>query len=149
MESVLRRIATSHAGGVAGLVVAVAYAYWATGLRPFTTLAYIAVGVPVALLTCLAVISGTGDSRGSGTPRVGKISLRSVRPWLILLMIAAGLEAVGIALGGQSITVPTLSTVIDHALAWHPVRFVLFCGWLAAGAAPVVRIMHSSRSEAT
>jgi hypothetical protein len=148
MESVPRRIVTSHAAGWCGLVVAAVYAYWATGLRPFTALAYVAVGVPVALLTCLAVVSGTADSRRSGMPRVGKLSLRSVRPWLILLTIAAGLEAVGIALGGRSIAVPTLSTVIDHALAWHPVRFVLFCGWLAFGAAPAVRIMHRSRGEA-
>ncbi|MCQ4118126.1 hypothetical protein [Rhodococcus tibetensis] len=70
------------------------------------------------------------------------MTLLSVLPWLILLVLAVGLEGVGLALGGRSTSVPTLSTVIDYALAWHPVRFVLFCGWLAVGGAPVVRMVH-------
>jgi hypothetical protein len=53
--------------------------------------------------------------------------------------VAFALEVAGLALGGRSSAVPTLSTVVDHALAWHAVRFVLFLAWLALGWAPVVR----------
>ncbi len=138
MKSLLRKVDVPSAVGAAGVVITALYAYWATGLEPFTGLAYIAVGVPVVLLAGVAVI----DPREDGTPRVGGMTLRSVLPWLVLLFVAAGLEGLGLALGGRSTTVPTLSTVIDHALAWHPVRFVLFCGWLAVGAGPVVRMYH-------
>jgi hypothetical protein len=50
------------------------------------------------------------------------------------------LEGLGLALGGRSKTVPTLSTVIDHALAWHALRLILFCGWLLIGSMPVIQI---------
>ncbi len=142
MKSLLRKVDVPSAVGVAGLVITALYAYWATGLEPFTGLAYIAVGIPVVLLAGVAVIGGAPEPRDNGMPRAGEITLRSVLPWLVLLFVAAGLEGLGLALGGRSTTVPTLSTVIDHALAWHPVRFVLFCGWLAVGGGPVVRMYH-------
>jgi hypothetical protein len=44
-----------------------------------------------------------------------------------------GLEIVALARGGRSATVPTLSTVVDHALAWHLARLLLFAGWLLIG----------------
>lgn len=118
------------------VVVLAAYAFWATGLRPFTAPAYLAVGIPVLVLACGAVVD---DRRVPPTPRV---TLRSVWMWLALLTVALGLEVVALALGGRSASVPTLSTVIDYALTRHVVRFVLFCGWLALGAAPIVRIVR-------
>ena len=63
--------------------------------------------------------------------------------WIFIfpILLAVGLEAVGLALGGRSAGVPTLSTVIDHALGRHGVRFVLFLGWLAVGWAPVAGVV--------
>jgi hypothetical protein len=54
--------------------------------------------------------------------------VRWALPWLLVALAAAGLEGLGLALGGRSKTVPTLSTMIDHALAWHALRLILFCG---------------------
>ena len=142
-----------RAAGVAGAAGSAAYAWWATGLQPFTTSAYVAVGLPVALLTVVAgvglpgsrVEAGAGAGAGAGAAvdarGVGALQLRSTFPWVLLILLAVGLEAVGLALGGRSAGVPTLSTVIDHALGRHGVRFVLFLGWLAVGWAPVAGVV--------
>jgi hypothetical protein len=74
--------------------------------------------------------------------------LRSTFPWVVLLLLAVGLEVAGLALGGRSTEVPTLSTVIDHALGWHGVRLALFLGWLAVGWAPVARVAVHRRARA-
>jgi hypothetical protein len=70
------------------------------------------------------------------------VGLRWVLPWLLVALVATGFEGLGLALGGRSATVPTMSTVIDHALAWHALRLVLFCGWLLIGSAPVIRTVR-------
>ena len=135
------------AGGfVAGVAV---YAWWATGVPPFTLRAYIAVGVPALVLLLVATI---GPATGRVTVTPATVSSwahrpRRVFPWLILFMLAVALESVGLALGGRSQAVPTVSTVIDHALSQHVVRFILFCVWLAAGWTPLLRTMRMAPSE--
>jgi hypothetical protein len=108
----------------------VAYGYWATGRAPFGAAAYVAVGIPVALAAA-AVLRGRGWSTPRQTPAL--VTVRSAWPWLLIAGLMVGLEIVGLALGGRSATVPTLSTVVDHALAWHLVRLLLFAGWLLIG----------------
>jgi hypothetical protein len=131
--------------GVAAAAGSAAYAWWATGLQPFTTSAYVAVGLPVALLTVLAGVGLAGSRVETGAAAdargVGRLQLRTTFPWVLLLLLAVGLEAVGLLLGGRSADVPTLSTVVDHALGLHGVRFALFLGWLAVGWAPVARVV--------
>jgi hypothetical protein len=121
--------------GIAAVAGVAAYAWWAAGLAPFTSTAYVAVALPVAGVAVSAVLIPTGprSPRSAGRPAYGAL------PWVGLLVVAVALEATGLALGGRSSAVPTLSTVVDHALAWQGVRFVLFVAWLALGWAPVVR----------
>jgi hypothetical protein len=136
---------------LAGTMVIAAYAWWATGLRSFTAGAYVAVGLPVAALVLVVlVVRPDGSARTESRAGVegSEIRLRTTFPWLLLLALAVGLEAGGLALGGRSTVVPTLSTVADHALAWHAVRFVLFCGWLAVGWAPVLRMTFRGNAGA-
>ncbi len=113
-------------------LISVAYAWYATGLRPFTDSAYEAVFVAAAILLVFGLLSPAGRR----TPR-GPLALRAVAPWVALVAVAACLEAAGLALGGRSPVVPTLSTVVDHALRWHASRFVLFLGWLEVGTRPL------------
>jgi hypothetical protein len=129
-------------------VVAAAYAWWATGVPPFGVRAYVAVGIPVllvALALALPPIRDPTRSRIAAAPvdtpaPIGNRSFwPSAYPWLILLALAAILEGIALALGGRSSAVPTLSTVVDHALGRHPVRFVLFCVWLGIGVIPSIR----------
>lgn len=142
--------AACPATGVAAAAAIAAYAWWATGLQPFTTRAYVAVGIPVAALTIAAVVArpgGSREGRSPASPAARQSPLRAALPWVLVLVLVAGLEAVGLALGGRSGRVPTLSTVVDHALAWHSVRFAMFCGWLATGWAPVFRAALCSRDK--
>ncbi len=125
------------------------YSWWATGVAPFTVRAYVAVGIPSVLLLAVGMMDffcgpreGQDPGRRPGAEPAStpdRLQLRRTFPWLLLVLAAVGLEAAGLALGGRSSTVPTLSTVVDHALAWHVVRFVLFCSWVAVGWSPLVR----------
>ncbi len=113
-------------------LISAAYAWYATGLRPFTNSAYKAVFAAPAILLAFGLLSPAGRR----TPR-HPLTLRAVAPWVALAAAAGCLEAIGLALGGRSPVVPTLSTVVDHALRWHASRFVLFLGWLKLGTGPL------------
>jgi hypothetical protein len=122
--------------------VGVAYSWWASGLRPFTATAYVAVGLPVVAVALGAVVGARRARRSSGSVRwrtdhlgPSRWQWRVVLPWIVIAGAGLGLEAAGLALGGRSARVPTLSTVVDHALRWHGTRAVLFAAWLACGAA--------------
>jgi hypothetical protein len=127
--------------GTAALAAVAAYAWWAAGLPPFTAASYTAVALPVAALALAACLLPTP----ARTPRAGGRPWYGPLPWAVLLVAVLSLEAAGLALGGRSSTVPTLSTVVDHALAWHGVRFVLFLAWLALGWAPVLHRLSWQR----
>jgi len=119
---------------VAGAAAVALAGWWVTGLRPFTITAYVAVGLSVApLVVVAAVVRPRGLGHSVEKPGYATFTLHSVLPWVVLGALGIGLEGLGLALGGRSAGVPTLSTVVDHALAWHGLRFVLFCGWLAMG----------------
>ena len=119
---------------VPGAAAAAGYGWWATGVRPFTTAAYLAVAVPVVVVAVTGWWSGR--HRLPAPPPVP--GLRGAAPWLALALAGLGLEIAGLALGGRSARLPTLSTVVDHALAWHATRLALFVLWAALGVALVV-----------
>jgi hypothetical protein len=123
------------AAALVGTLVIAGYAWWATGLHPFTAGSYAAAGLPVAALVLVVMVRPDSSGRSESYAGVegSEIGLRTAFPWLLLLALAIGLETWGLLLGGRSTSVPTLSTVADHAMAWHGMRFVLFCGWLALG----------------
>ncbi|MGO9558560.1 MAG: hypothetical protein ACLPQS_17150 [Acidimicrobiales bacterium] len=120
-----RRTAYALAGLAA--LAGAAYAWWATGTRSFSGAADIAVGIPVALVALAAL---PNRDRQAGR----RLSLRLAAPWILLALGAVALESIALGLGGRSRAVPSLSTVIDQALAWHVGRFALFALWLAAAA---------------
>lgn len=131
----------------ASAVAAGAYGWWASGLRPFTWTAYAAVGLLVAVVsgTAIARRGSRAASDASGTT----VNLRRAWPWIALCAAAVVLEVVGLALGGRSAAVPTLSTVVDRALAPRAARCAMYVAWLAVGIAPVVAPRHAATREAT
>jgi len=123
--------------------VAVAgYAYWATDQPPFGALAYLATGLPVLVVGSVMLFAGPGRWVARRSSAVW--STWRAWPWLLIAAAMVGLEAVGLALGGRSADVPTLSTVVDHALGWHLTRLLLFVGWLLIGRG-LVGLGHSNR----
>jgi hypothetical protein len=133
--------------GTASVLATAVFAWWATGVPPFTLGAYVAVGIPVGLVGAMA-FGRRPAATGGIAPRGGDgAGLRGAYPWLILAVASVGLECTALALGGRSTTVPTLSTVVDHALGWHGIRFLLFCGWLAIGCIPALRAVLRHRSQ--
>ncbi len=113
--------------------MATVYAWWATGRHPFTAIAYIAVALPVAIAIAVSVAVPARRHRVRAEHVVAARPPRATLPWILFLIFALALEGLGLALGGRSVVVPTLSTTVDHALRWHGSRFVLFGVWLAVG----------------
>jgi hypothetical protein len=134
---------TSHrALSVVAAVLAVAFAWFATGVKPFHTLSYVVVGIPVLVVVSLYLyFDAFADERSGSDGHQGTVpvSLSRSTPWLLVLFGAIILETVGLALGGQSSRVPTLSTTMDHLLTTHVIRCVLFLLWWAIGVAPLRR----------
>jgi hypothetical protein len=128
---------------VSALVVA--YAWFATGVTPFHALSYVVVAIPVLVVAGLYVALRAFANGRSGvthfymTRSLG-VSLGRLTPWLIVLVGAVTLEAVGLALGGRSARVPTLSTTVDHLLSTHGLRCVFFLAWILVGALPLRRL---------
>jgi hypothetical protein len=119
------------------------YALWLSGLRTFTEAAYIAIAVPVVAILPL-VVSPHPTHRGptcdvSASDEGRDQALSRVLPWLGLLAVALVLEGCGLALGGRSQSVPTVSDVVDHALAPHIVRFFAILLWAVAGLGTALR----------
>lgn len=125
-----------------GAVVAIAYAWWAAGVAPFSALAYGLVAAPC--LVAVAAFAGEGgfstrrhDLAAHYRSRAAGATIASAAPWLSVLGAALALEVWGLVLGGRSAAVPTLSTVVDHLLATRVERAILYVLWLAVGALPV------------
>lgn len=135
------------------VLVGVAYAWWASGVRAFTTTAYVLVAIPSLLaLATYVSLGGLSPRRRDVTryyhERAEGVSFKGVVPWLVVLVLAIALEVVGLALGGRSHEVPTLSTTVDHLLVWHWGRWLLYVAWLAVGVVPIIRLWQFRRREA-
>jgi hypothetical protein len=134
---------------LAGTILAAAlYAWWATGVRPFSIGAYILVALPA--LIALALYTSAGGFRPTRvdiTAYYRQRSSRRVGPWLVLVVLAVALESVGLALGGRSKSVPTLSTTLDHLLGDHWGRWLIFLAWLWIGARPIERLRRLTHGD--
>lgn len=131
----------------------IAYSWWVTGVAPFTSLAYTLIALPsiaaVALYASMGAFSRhRADLSNYYQFRARHVSFSNAAPWLVVLVSAVALEAVGLSLGGRSPRVPTLSTTVDHLLEQHWERGVLFFVWLVVGATPLWRLwQHQPRDR--
>lgn len=137
---------------VLAAVLAIAYAWWDTGVAPFTALSYTLIALPsLAAVTLYASRGAFSRHRADLTnyyrTRARRVSFSSAAPWLVVLLAAVALEAVGLALGGRSLSVPTLSTTVDHLLRWHWERGVLCTVWLLVGASPLWRLWQHQKEN--
>ena len=136
--------------GALGGAVVLAYAWWSTGVAAFTALSYLAVALP-----CLALVVTYGALGGLTADRPEVMGYYrqhetngSPAAWFAIFAAGIVLEGIGLALGGRSPAVPTLSTAVDYLLATHWERFLLFGAWLSVGWYPVGRLAVRARSRA-
>ena len=120
------------------------YGWWASGVRPFTWRAQIAVGVPSLIAIAVVVRHERRSSRLESTTKLlkrrsrvaGQEGLlgRGVAVWVGLLAAFTVWEVVGLLAGGSSRTLPTFSDLVDnYLLRLRLERFVLFILWLWLG----------------
>ena len=105
--------------------VVVAYAWWATGLRPFTWPVYVAVGA--AGVVAIVAGSRTLARRDSGR------AVPSAWVWGVLCVLLAGWELAAYLQEPRS-DHPTLSHLAGQVLDGHPARAVAFVLWVVVGA---------------
>jgi hypothetical protein len=132
------------------VVVTLGYAWVTASAHPFTTLSYCLVAIPSAALVVTYIRIGglsadLGDVGAYFQRQSGEATLSTVTPWIAVLSAAVVLESVGLLLGGRSTSVPTLSTTVDHLLAYRWERCLLCVAWLSAGALPLFRLSRSLR----
>ena len=130
----------------------IGYAWVTAGVAPFSTYSYVLVAVPsVALVVTFGAWGGLSPHRQAVDAYFRETSsgatLSSVAPWIALLCAAVILEAVGLMLGGRSTIVPTLSTTVDHLLAFRWERCLLCLAWLLTGLAPLVGLRRFIRAS--
>ena len=108
-----------------------AYAWWATGLRPFSgSLTAAVLGAGIMAMTVGATRRRSAGARPKRRGDVG----RGVAVWAVLFVVGSGWE-VGAYLQEPRSDHPTVSSLADGVLDPHPVRAVAFMGWVAAAAA--------------
>lgn len=110
-------------GAVCGAATAAVfvYAWWATGQRPFTagaTLAVIGAG-----LAAMAV-GHAGRPQNESPPAFAGVS-----GWLVLLVLLGGWQALAFVQEPRS-QHPTLSSITNAALDNHSSRAIAFAAWL-------------------
>jgi hypothetical protein len=131
------------------LVMLTGYAWLIAGVAPFSALSYVLVAIPCAALVLAGLALG-GLSHGRGdvsayyVRKAGGASIATVAPWIAVLVAAVVLEVVGLALGGRSASVPTLSTTVDHLLDFRWERCLMCLAWLLVGVTPLRGLRDSS-----
>ncbi len=106
------------------VALAVTYAWWVSGLRPFTWPALVAVG-----LAAVATVGLGARQREEAAPAVPDGAL----VWAVLLALVAGWELAAYVQHPRA-DHPTLSSLANEVLDWRPARAGAFLGWGAAGA---------------
>ena len=118
----LPRVALGGAVAAAAL-----YAWWATGLRPFSWAALLAVeGAGVAALVL-------GSRRRAPAPDLPPRPGAALGGWAALLGALAAWELAAY-LQHPRHDHPTLSSLADAVLGSHPAQALAFLAWLALGA---------------
>jgi hypothetical protein len=88
-------------------LAAALYAWFATGLAPFSDATYAALSLPaVAALTLYGSFGGFSRSPDVGLHYRSRGTSRRVVPWAVVIGAALGLEIAGLALGGVRRTCP-------------------------------------------
>jgi hypothetical protein len=107
--------------GLAG-VATLAYAWWATGLAPFSAGATVAVvGAGAG-----AIVAGSRARRPGPRP----VTLRQAAPWILMVLAAAAVQLVSYVQTPRD-DHPTISSLTNALLDSQPARAAALVCWLA------------------
>lgn len=114
----------------AAVAVAVAYAWWATSLRPFTTAALVAT---MAGGTAAVIYGAWWSGRARAEDHSEGDTMRAgIGVWLILAVAVAGWELASFVQHPRA-EHPTLSSLANDVLRHHPLRALAMVAWLTLG----------------
>jgi len=110
-----------------GVLAALAYAWWATGLRPFSA------GATAAIVGAGAVAALLG--RFAAPPRRGIASTTpaAAAPWVLAVAALAAWQLAALVQEPRD-DHPTLSSLTNATLDARPVRAMALAAWLAGAA---------------
>ncbi len=132
----VRRQARRHAAAAIALGAAAILAGVASGARPFTVPADVAVSVPSALLVGSLALErlrpGTGPWRrmDRARPEGGR---GTAVPWLVVIAVLVGVELASYFHSGPRADYPTISSAMDALFRHRAARAAAWLAWLTVG----------------
>lgn len=127
--------AWQRAGVVAALVATAAYAGIASGARPFTIPADVAVSVPSAAFAGVLLMErirpGTGPWRRLAPPE--PVRGGAALPWVAVILLLVGVELASYFHGGPRADYPTISYGLNTLFGPRAAKAAAWFGWLIAG----------------
>ncbi len=125
MDRLGGRVGWSPLVGIAVIV----YAWFSTGLRPFTVPIDVAVGIPVLIVLG---VSWRGSRLGALSPPEPRPARSGLVVWASLTGALAAWELAAYVASPRHAH-PTLSSISDDITSGHPARAVVFAVWVVLG----------------
>lgn len=116
------------------VLLAAAYAAWASSTSPFTVPADVAVSVPgAAFLAAFVLQRRRPEWPWRRLPRASPPREGGVAGWLAVIALLVGVELASYFHGGPRASYPTLSSAGDALFRWRPARAAGWLVWLGTG----------------
>jgi hypothetical protein len=115
-------------GPLVGIAVLV-YAWFSTGLRPFTVPIDVAVGVPILIVLA---VSWRWSRLGALTRPEPRPARSGLVVWAVLVGALAVWELAAYVASPRQAH-PTLSSISDNVTSGHPTRALVFAVWVVLG----------------
>ncbi len=127
--------AGARRASAAALCAAALYAALASGVKPFTVLAYAAVALPSVL--CVGVLVAQRSRPGTGPWRrmdpARPASEGTGIPWLVVIVVLLGIELASYFHPGPRADYPTLSFGLNALLRHRAAKAAGWLAWLVLG----------------
>ena len=130
------RQAHSHGAATVALGAAAIFAGVASGARPFTVPADVAVSVPSALFVAALALERLRPRAGPwrrldrARPEGGN---GTAVPWLVVIAVLVGVELASYFHGGPRADYPTLSSMMDALFRHRAAKAAAWLAWLGTG----------------
>jgi len=129
-----RAVRGAHLEPATLLLVAAAYAAWASSTSPFTVPADVAVSIPGATFVAALVLQRRWpDGPWRRLPRARPPRVGGAAGWLVGIALLVGVELAAYFHGGPRASYPTISSAGHALFRWRAARAAGWFGWLGTG----------------